>query len=70
MTEVRIGSEVTYGGRAFRVRGISPMGAGPRRLFLEDVETAESLKVDLEDVSAREDETLGNGSIRLAPPVD
>ena len=38
MTDIRVGDEVVYDGRTFRVRGISPMSAIPPRVLLEGLE--------------------------------
>jgi hypothetical protein len=43
MTEIRVGDVVVYDGRKFRVRGISPMSASPRRVMLEEVGSEEAL---------------------------
>jgi hypothetical protein len=45
MSDIHIGEEVVYEGRAFRVRGLSPMGAGRRRIFLVDLVTDEWIDV-------------------------
>jgi hypothetical protein len=45
MSEIHIGEEVVYEGRAFRVRGLSPMGARRRRIFLVDLLTDECIDV-------------------------
>lgn len=50
MTDIRVGDDVTYDGRVYRVRGISPMSASPRRVLLEDVETGENVEAPLDDL--------------------
>ena len=45
MSEIHIGEEVVYKGRAFRVRGLSPMGARRRRILLVDLLTDERIDV-------------------------
>ena len=50
MTDIHVGDEVTYEGRVYRVRGISPMSASPRRVLLEDVETSANVEAPLDDL--------------------
>ena len=50
LTEIHVGDEVAYGGRIFRVRGLSPMSASPRRVLLEELETREILEVRVDEV--------------------
>ena len=50
MTEIRVGDEVAYDGRTFRVRGISPMSTSPRRVLLEDTETGTLAEVRADEV--------------------
>ncbi|HEY2072462.1 MAG TPA: hypothetical protein VGG88_02680, partial [Gaiellaceae bacterium] len=50
MTDIHVGDDVTYSGRVFRVRGISPMSASPRRVLLEDVATGENVEAPLDDI--------------------
>jgi len=50
MTDIRVGDDVTFDGRVYRVRGISPMSASPRRVLLEDVETGEDVEAPLDDI--------------------
>ncbi|MGH2971589.1 MAG: hypothetical protein ACRDLE_05570 [Gaiellaceae bacterium] len=45
-----MGDDVTFNGRVYRVRGISPMSASPRRVLLEDVETSENVEAPLDDL--------------------
>jgi hypothetical protein len=56
MSDIHVGDEVTYEGRVYRVRGISPMSASPRRVLLDDVETNESIEAPLDDL-----ETIDGG---------
>jgi len=50
MTDIRVGDDVTFNGRVYRVRGISPMSASPRRVLLEDVETGENVEAPLDEL--------------------
>jgi hypothetical protein len=50
MTDIRVGDDVTFNGRLYRVRGISPMSASPRRVLLEDVETGENVEAPLDEI--------------------
>ena len=50
MTDIRVGDDVTYDGRVYRVRGISPMSASPRRVLLEDAETGENVEAPLDEL--------------------
>ncbi len=50
MTDIHVGDDVTFNGRVYRVRGISPMSASPRRVLLEDVETSENVEAPLDDL--------------------
>jgi hypothetical protein len=54
---MQVGSIVTFEGREYRVRGFSPMGAGKRHVFLEDVETREWRTVDWEHATPDGTET-------------
>jgi hypothetical protein len=56
MADIHVGDDVIYRGRVFRVCGISPMSASPRRFLLEDPETAESVEALQDDV-----ELVGDG---------
>jgi len=47
MSDIHVGDDVTFRGRAYVVRGLSPMSASPRRALLEDVETGENVEADL-----------------------
>lgn len=57
MTEIHVGDDVTYLGRVFRVRGISPMSASPRRVLLEDGDTGEVFEVAVSELEEN-DSTL------------
>lgn len=50
MTETRVGDEVVYHGRIFRVRGLSPMSASPRRVLLEEPATGALVEVRVDEV--------------------
>ena len=50
MTDIRVGDEVAYDGRTYRVRGISPMSASPRRVLLVELETGELAVVRADEV--------------------
>ena len=45
---MNLGDIVIYGGERFHVRGIDPIGACPRYLYLENVRTGETLSVAIE----------------------
>jgi hypothetical protein len=55
MTDIRVGDDVTFNGRLYRVRGISPMSASPRRVLLEDVETGENVEAPLDEIDPLDD---------------
>ncbi|HLX21202.1 MAG TPA: hypothetical protein VKR23_13720 [Gaiellaceae bacterium] len=55
MADLHVGDFVTFQGRAFRVRGISPMSARPRRVLLEDPDTGERIEALAEDVEPDDD---------------
>jgi len=55
MADIHVGDDVIYRGRVFRVRGISPMSASPRRFLLEDPETRESVEALQDDVEPVDD---------------
>jgi len=42
-----IGDIVIYGGKRFSVRGFDPAGVEPRFVYMEDVETGETISVSL-----------------------
>jgi hypothetical protein len=52
MTELQIDDRVTYDGRAFSVRGFSPMSVQPPTVRLEEVATGRVITVELERVGA------------------
>ena len=54
MSDIHVGDDVTFRGRAYVVRGLSPMSASPRRALLEDVETGENVEAHLDELSAPE----------------
>lgn len=56
MTDIRVGDDVTFSGRVYRVRGISPMSASPRRVLLEDVENAENIEARLDELESLDDD--------------
>jgi hypothetical protein len=56
MTDIHVGDDVTYDGRVYRVRGISPMSASPRRVLLADVETGENVEAPLDDLDPFDDD--------------
>ena len=56
MADIHVGDDVIYRGRVFRVCGISPMSASPRRFLLEDPDTGESVEALQDDV-----EPVGDG---------
>jgi hypothetical protein len=47
MAKIDIGTEVIYEDRDYLVRGFSPMSRAPRRVFLEDLRTGESIDLDV-----------------------
>jgi hypothetical protein len=52
MRDFHIGDRVTFFGRAFYVRGFSPMSVAPT-IHLEDAETGEQLEVTVDEVSGK-----------------
>jgi hypothetical protein len=50
MANLHIGDSVTFRERAYLVRGLSPMGAGTRRVQLEDVETGEHIEIPADGI--------------------
>lgn len=50
MRDFHIGDRLTYRGRAFSVRGFSPMSVTRRTLHLEDEQTGEWLEVPVADL--------------------
>lgn len=55
MADIHVGDDVLYRGRVFRVCGISPMSASPRRFLLEDPDTGESVEALQDDVEPVDD---------------
>ncbi|MBV8064327.1 MAG: hypothetical protein JOY73_02240 [Actinobacteria bacterium] len=55
MADLHVGDSVTFQGRAFRVRGISPMSASPRRVLLEDPDTGDKVEALADDVEPDDD---------------
>jgi len=50
MVDIRVDDEVGWDGRTFRVRGISPMSASPRRVMLEEVGTGVTVEVRADEI--------------------
>jgi hypothetical protein len=50
MSDIRVGDDVIFRGRVFRVRGVSPMSATPRRVLLEDLESGENVEAQRDQV--------------------
>ena len=67
MHDFTVGGEITYRGRVYRIRGISPMGALERRVQLEDVETHEHIEATLDEL--REAQAPPDGP-RLVDPLE
>jgi hypothetical protein len=59
-----LGDIVSYGGRRYYLRGLDPIGAQPRYVYLEDVRTRESMSVAFERVAMAE--RAPRGRLRLA----
>jgi len=53
MDPFTLNATLTFAGRAYRVRGFSPMGVNPRRVLLEDLETGAVIEIP-EDELERE----------------
>jgi hypothetical protein len=51
MRDFHIGDRVTLSGRAFYVRGLSPMSAPRRSIQLEDAETGERIEVPVDEIA-------------------
>jgi len=49
MRDFHIGHRVTFCGRAYYVRGVSPMSAPRRSLHLEDAHTGRQLEITVDD---------------------
>ena len=67
MHDFTVGGEITYRGCAYRIRGISPMGAVERRALLEDVVTHEQIEATLD---ALRDEQAPPDGPRLVDPLE
>lgn len=52
MTELHIGEHVSLRGRVLVVRGFTPQSVSPPRIHLEDVETGESLEIQMDKMPA------------------
>ena len=50
LNELSVGARVVYHERSFVVRGFSPMGVVPQRLWLADAETGDQFEVAPEEV--------------------
>lgn len=50
MAALRIGDRVTLHGRVYVVRGVSPMSAAPRRVWLEEIDTHEHIETTLDEI--------------------
>ena len=51
MSDYRIGDKAAFGGRMHHIRGVSPMGVRPQRLYLEDVDSGESIEVTADELA-------------------
>ena len=51
---MRIGDLLDYEGKRYIVRGLDPMGVPERRVDLEDVETAERIRVPIAELEGRD----------------
>jgi hypothetical protein len=51
---MRIGDLLDYEGKRYIVRGLDPMGVPERRVDLEDVETAERIRVPMAELEGRD----------------
>ena len=56
VSRVRIGDRVRVEGRAWRVRGVTPMGVTPTRVDLEDENTGERCVVDPAEIEPVDDD--------------
>jgi hypothetical protein len=52
MAELHIGERVSLGGRVLVVRGFTPQSVSPSRVHLQDIETGESLEVQMDKLAA------------------
>ena len=57
-----IGDIVMYGGKRLSVRGLDPVGAEPRLIYLRDVKTGEEISVPFAEPS---DATPNRAGLRL-----
>lgn len=62
MVQLRIGERVVIRARTLLVRSLSPMGARPRRVQLEDADTGEQVEVPLSDLQPAADEVDEGGT--------
>jgi hypothetical protein len=53
MRDFHIGDRVTFFGRAYFVRGVSPMSVAPPTIHLEDEQTGELVEVAVDDLTGR-----------------
>lgn len=53
MRDFHIGDRVTFFGRAFYVRGFSPMGVTTPTIHLEDAQTGELAEVAIDDLRGK-----------------
>jgi hypothetical protein len=53
MRDFHIGERVTFFGRAYFVRGFSPMSITPPSIQLEDAQTGEQLDVALDELTGK-----------------
>ena len=57
MRDFHIGDRVTFFGRAYFVRGFSPMSIDPPTIHLEDAQTGELVEVAIDDLIGRSSAT-------------
>jgi hypothetical protein len=53
MRDFHIGDQVTFFGRAYYVRGLSPMSAPRRSIHLEDAQTGKQLEIAVDDPTGK-----------------
>jgi hypothetical protein len=71
MRDFHIGDRVTFLGRGFLVRGVSPMSVLRRTLHLEDEQTGERVEVTVEELTgnaAQPDTASTDGSDAQSSP--
>ena len=51
MRDFHIGDRVTFFGRAYLVRGFSPMSVTPATMQLEDADTGKQLEIAIDDLT-------------------